>query len=129
MEELIYREKSWFSKIIISLELILSHFFTSNEFSCDNFTDQIFILGQFQSAKGDNGPHPDQIQSGHSLGRLTSYFFSVFRANPSSSGNRYKSPHDVHFHCAFVRHFWPKLAWGCVIHWENWPPIVKPYLT
>lgn len=48
VEKLSYEEKSWFLKNIMSLELILSHFFTLVEFSCVNFIDQIFILGLFQ---------------------------------------------------------------------------------
>ena len=61
MEKLSYEEKSWFLKKILSLELILSHFFTFVEFSCVNFIDQIFILGLFQSAIREHGPHLDQI--------------------------------------------------------------------
>ena len=61
MEKLDYEEKSWFSKKNLSLELILSHFFTYIEFSCVNFTDQILIQGMFQLAKGGNAPNPNQI--------------------------------------------------------------------
>ena len=60
MEELSDEEESWFLKKIC-LEFILSQFFTFVEFSCVNFTNQIFILGLFHSARGDNEPHIDTI--------------------------------------------------------------------
>ena len=79
-ETKLWGEKLVFEKIL-SMEFILSQFFTSVEFSCVNFTNQIFILGLFQASKGENGPHLETIQAWHSLGRLTSCLFSVFRNN------------------------------------------------
>ena len=116
---------------ILSLDIIFSQFFTFVEFSCVNFTDQIFILGLFQSARGENGPHPNAIWAWHSLAILTSYLFLVFWASSSQFDNREQPPYGLHFHCAIGRQFWRKLAWPCVIHWKNYPPppLVKTYQT
>ena len=59
--KLSFEEESHFSKEIISLEFILSQFFTFVEYSCVNFTDQFFIIDLFQSARGEHGPHQETI--------------------------------------------------------------------